>query len=137
MNARQLWDGSCAGASLEQPSRRDSRGQFVGCAQLDSSEKHLSGFRYGLELWSPEHQLYRLLLSAGRTNWKRSRIRTVETDGLNICSTEADLLRVSPFMRGPFRRPCHQRQGRRDAAWMVRELGCNYVRLAHYPHDSG
>jgi beta-glucuronidase len=110
-------------------------------AQLDSSGKALIRIpATGLELWSPEQpKLYRLLLSAGEDKLEDEvGFRTVETDGLNI------LLNGKPiFLRGisihaeaPFRggRAINDKDVETLLGW-VRELGCNYVRLAHYPHD--
>lgn len=94
----------------------------------------------GLQLWSPDHpKLYRVRLSAGNDKLEDEiGFRTIETGGGNI------LLNGKPiFLRGisihaeaPFR------GGRvnsdKDVATLLgwaRELGCNYVRLAHYPHD--
>ena len=94
----------------------------------------------GLTLWSPaQPKLYRVLLqSGGDTLGDDLGFRTVAVDGTRV------LLNGKPvFLRGisihaeaPFR------SGRVDTdkdvetllGW-ARELGCNYVRLAHYPHD--
>ena len=93
-----------------------------------------------LELWSPEHpKLYRVSLSAGDDKLEDAMgFRTIETDGQNI------LLNGSPiFLRGisihaeaPFRggRANNDKDVETLLDW-AHELGCNYVRLAHYPHD--
>jgi beta-glucuronidase len=91
-------------------------------------------------LWTPEQpRLYKVRLRAGEDTLDDVMgFRTIEVRGTDI------LLNGKPiFLRGisihaeaPFR------DGRanndKDAATLLdwaKELGCNYVRLAHYPHD--
>jgi beta-glucuronidase len=93
-----------------------------------------------LEPWSPEHpRLYRVRLHAGRDNLEDELgFRTIEVRGTQI------LLNGSPiFLRGvsvhaeaPYRtgRACNAEDMKILLGW-VRELGGNFVRLAHYPHD--
>jgi beta-glucuronidase len=93
-----------------------------------------------LELWSPEHpRLYRVHLQAGPDDLEDEMgFRTVEVRGTQI------LLNGSPiFLRGvsihaeaPYRtgRACNDEEMKTLLGW-VQELGGNYVRLAHYPHD--
>ena len=93
-----------------------------------------------LELWSPEHpRLYRVELSAGTDNLADDiGFRTIAVDGTKI------LLNGKPiFLRGiSIHAEAPLRGGRadndKDVATLLgwaQELGCNYVRLAHYPHD--
>ena len=94
----------------------------------------------GLQLWSPEQpKLYRVQFSAGSDRLEDEiGFRTVETDGAKI------LLNGKPvFLRGiSIHAEAPYRGGRANSdkdvetllGW-ARELGCNYVRLAHYPHD--
>ena len=110
-------------------------------AILDSSGKGLIQIpATSLQLWSPERpKLYRILLSAGDDKLEDEvGFRTIETDGRNI------LLNGKPiFLRGiSIHGEAPYRGGRanndKDVATLLgwaRELGCNYVRLAHYPHD--
>jgi beta-glucuronidase len=93
-----------------------------------------------LERWSPDHpRLYRVHLGAGQDDLEDEMgFRTVEVRGTEI------LLNGSPiFLRGvsihaeaPYRtgRACKDEDMRILLGW-VRELGGNFVRLAHYPHD--
>jgi beta-glucuronidase len=96
-----------------------------------------------LSLWSPENpKLYKVeITTAGPTADKTEDemgFRTVETRGTQI------LLNGHPvFLRGisihaeaPYRTGRAYSQKDVDAllGW-AKELGCNYVRLAHYPHD--
>ncbi len=94
----------------------------------------------GLERWAPETpKLYKVTLRAG-TDAVNELIgfRTVETRGNEI------LLNGKPiFLRGvsvhaeaPYRtgRAYSDKDAETLLGW-AKELGCNFVRLAHYPHD--
>ena len=94
----------------------------------------------GLERWSPETpRLYKVNLRAGQDAIDELMgFRTVETHGTEI------LLNGKPiFLRGiDIHAEAPYRTGRaysdKDAEILLgwaKELGCNYVRLAHYPHD--
>ena len=94
----------------------------------------------GMTLWAPEHpKLYSVLLRAGEDTLEDEiGFRTVEVKGTEI------LLNGQPiFLRGvSIHAEAPYRDGRanndEDVATLLgwaRELGCNYVRLAHYPHD--
>jgi len=94
----------------------------------------------GLERWSPETpKLYKVVLRAGADSIDELiGFRTVETRGTEI------LLNGKPiFLRGiSIHAEAPYRTGRaytdKDAETLLgwaKELGCNYVRLAHYPHD--
>jgi beta-glucuronidase len=93
-----------------------------------------------LQLWSPETpQLYKVILRAGDDKIEESiGFRTIETRGTEI------LLNGKPiFLRGiAIHAEAPYRTGRantgKDAETLLgwaKELGCNFVRLAHYPHD--
>jgi len=94
----------------------------------------------GLQRWSPENpKLYKVILRAGNdTIEDQIGFRTVETHGTEI------LLNGKPiFLRGiSIHAEAPYRTGRANSAkdaetllgW-AKELGCNFVRLAHYPHD--
>lgn len=93
-----------------------------------------------LELWSPENpKLYKLQISAGEDTLEDEvGFRTVEVRGTQI------LLNGRPiFLRGisvhaeaPYRtgRAYSDEDAKTLLGW-VQELGGNYARLAHYPHD--
>ena len=94
----------------------------------------------GLERWSPETpRLYKVDLRVGQDAIDELMgFRTVETRGTEI------LLNGKPiFLRGiDIHAEAPYRTGRaysdQDAEILLgwaKELGCNYVRLAHYPHD--
>lgn len=91
-------------------------------------------------LWSPENpKLYRVKISSGESEIADEiGFRSIETKGSDI------LLNGKPiFLRGI---SIHEENGiRGDRAWSiedakillnrVKELNCNFVRLAHYPHN--
>ena len=101
-----------------------------------------ASFRFAakLELWSPEHpKLYDVILtSGGETVRDQIGFRTIEVQGAKI------LLNGKPiFLRGismheeaPFRegRAFSAEDAQTLLGW-VKELGCNFVRFAHYPHN--
>lgn len=92
-----------------------------------------------LELWSPENpKLYQVFVKTKHQTLKDDiGFRTVETRGADI------LLNGKPiFLRGISIHEESNRGGRGysrgDAARLLnwaRDLGCNFVRLAHYPHN--
>ena len=94
----------------------------------------------GLVRWSPEMpKLYKVAVSAGQDSIDELMgFRTVEVRGTEI------LLNGKPiFLRGisihaeaPFRggRANTDKDAETLLGW-AKELGCNFVRLAHYPHD--
>jgi beta-glucuronidase len=93
-----------------------------------------------LERWSPETpKLYKVKVSAGQDSVEDLiGFRTIETRGTEI------LLNGKPiFLRGvSIHAEAPYRTGRantdKDAETLLgwaKELGCNFVRLAHYPHD--
>ncbi len=93
-----------------------------------------------LQRWSPETpKLYKVIVHAGSDSIDELMgFRTVETRGTEI------LLNGKPiFLRGvSIHAEAPYRTGRaysdKDAETLLgwaKELGCNYVRLAHYPHD--
>jgi len=96
-------------------------------------------FLANLELWSPAHpKLYDVVLSSGADKVHDSiGFRTIETRGTQI------LLNGKPiFLRGislhaeaPIRggRAFSQQDAETLLGW-AHELGCNFVRLTHYPH---
>ena len=97
-------------------------------------------FKARLDLWSPESpKLYRVVVSTGTDRVEeRVGFRSIETRGTDI------LLNGRPvFLRGisiheesPLRggRAVNDADARMLLTW-AKELGCNFVRLAHYPHN--
>jgi beta-glucuronidase len=95
---------------------------------------------FELERWSPDHpRLYRVHLCAGQDNLEDEMgFRTVEVRGTEILLNGAPIfLRgVSIHAEAPYRtgRAFTDQDMKILLAW-VRQLGGNFVRLAHYPHD--
>src|SRR5271157_5891977 len=93
-----------------------------------------------LTLWSPENpKLYEVTI-ASDTDTVRERIgfRTIETKGTDILlNGKSVFLRgVSIHEEAPFRtgRAYSPEDARTLLGW-AKEMGCNFVRLAHYPHN--
>ena len=94
----------------------------------------------GIAFWTPEHpRLYKVRLQTGEDTLEDDMgFRTIEVRGTDI------LLNGKPiFLRGisihgeaPIRggRANNEQDADTLLGW-AKELGCNYVRLAHYPHD--
>jgi beta-glucuronidase len=106
----------------------------------DRSGRASFHFPAKLELWSPAHpKLYDVVVKSGDdTIHDQIGFRTIEVQGANI------LLNGKPiFLRGismheeaPFRegRAFSPEDARTLLGW-VKDLGCNFVRFAHYPHN--
>ncbi len=113
---------------------------FKQSAQVDSSGHAAFRFPAHVELWSPDNpKLYRVLISGeGDSVADEIGFRTIETRGSQI------LLNGKPvFLRGiamheeaPFRsgRAFSEEDDRTLLTW-AKDLGCNFVRLAHYPYN--
>ncbi len=109
-------------------------------ATADASGRAEFHFPAKLELWSPEHpKLYRVLISSGSdTVEDQIGFRSIETRGMQILLNGKpiflrgiNLHEVAPFGGG---RIVSEEQDRILLEW-AQELGCNFVRLAHYPHN--
>jgi beta-glucuronidase len=94
----------------------------------------------GLERWSPETpKLYKVTVRAGQDSIDELMgFRTVETRGTEILlnGKPVFLRGVSVHAEAPYRtgRAYSDKDAETLLGW-AKELGCNYVRLAHYPHD--
>ena len=91
-------------------------------------------------LWSPENpKLYDIIISKDdETITDRIGFRSIETQGKKILlnGKHTFLRGISIHEEAPFRQG--RAWSREDAATLLgwaKELGCNYVRLAHYPHN--
>lgn len=109
-------------------------------ARLDPSGRATFRFPVHVELWSPDHpKLYQIVIS-GEGDRVKDEIgfRTIETHGAQI------LLNGKPiFLRGismheeaPFRsgKAFSEEDDRTLLTW-AKELGCNFIRMAHYPYN--
>ncbi|HEY6488862.1 MAG: glycoside hydrolase family 2 TIM barrel-domain containing protein [Terracidiphilus sp.] len=94
----------------------------------------------GLERWSPETpKLYHVTIRAGADSIDELMgFRTVETRGTEIVlnGKPVFLKGVSIHAEAPYRtgRAYSDKDAETLLGW-AKELGCNYVRLTHYPHD--
>jgi beta-glucuronidase len=93
-----------------------------------------------LDLWSPENpKLYRVTISAGSDKITEDiGFRSIETRGTQILlNGKALFLRgIAMHDEAPFRsgRSFSEEDDRTLLTW-AKQLGCNFVRLAHYPHN--
>ncbi len=90
--------------------------------------------------WSPENpKLYKVILSA-ETDKLDDKIgfRTIETSDTEILLNGKPIFLkgVSIHEEAPFRTGrCNSEEDARTLLTWAKEMGCNYVRLAHYPHN--
>jgi beta-glucuronidase len=106
----------------------------------DATGRAILHFAAKLDLWTPAHpNLYDVILTSGADKvHDQIGFRTIEVRGANI------LLNGRPiFLRGiamheeaPFRegRALSPEDAQTLLGW-VKDLGCNFVRFAHYPHN--
>jgi beta-glucuronidase len=109
-------------------------------ATTDATGRAAFRFPAKLQLWSPDSpKLYRVTLSTASASLSEDiGFRTIETRGTQI------LLNGQPiFLRGVSMHDEAPNRGGRTSgedddrillSW-AKELGCNFVRLAHYPHN--
>ena len=94
-----------------------------------------------LQLWSPESpKLYDVSISYGEDAIKeRIGFRTIRTQGKQILLNDKPIFLRGICIHGEFPlngggRVATAAQARQLLLW-AKELNCNFVRLAHYPHD--
>jgi len=93
-----------------------------------------------LERWSPETpKLYKVRITAGQDSIEDLiGFRTIETRGTEILLNGKPIFLhgVSIHAEAPYRtgRAYSDKDAETLLGW-AKELGCNFVRLAHYPHD--
>lgn len=110
--------------------------------QIPTDSKGYGHFSFpaSLNLWSPENpKLYRVKLSVREDSLEdQIGFRSIQTQGSKILLNGKVLfLRgISMHEEAPFRggRAFSEEDDRVLLEW-ARELGCNFVRLAHYPHN--
>lgn len=94
----------------------------------------------GLELWSPENpKLYRVKIAAESDQIEdQIGFRTIQVKGQNVFlnGEEIFIRGISVHEEAPIRtgRAFSESDARTLLTW-AKELGCNFVRLAHYPHN--
>ena len=130
-----------AGIDFRTPTNADGSASFkFDASVLACGKRPAKDCSAPLKLWSPENpKLYRVVVSGeGDSVSDEIGFRTIEVQGAKI------LLNGKPiFLRGismheeaPFRegRAFSQEDAATLLGW-VKDLGCNFVRLAHYPHN--
>jgi beta-glucuronidase len=106
----------------------------------DSAGRAVFRFPAKLELWSPDHpKLYDVVIQSG-SDTVRDQIgfRTIEVhEGKILLNGKPIFLRgIAMHEEAPFRdgRAFSPEDAQTLLGW-VKDLGCNFVRLAHYPHN--
>ncbi|MBV9180114.1 MAG: beta galactosidase jelly roll domain-containing protein, partial [Acidobacteria bacterium] len=113
--------------------------QVSETAPLDGSGRAVFRFPAKLELWRPDRpKLYSVIISCGRDRVRdKIGFRSLEIRGTQILVNGAPvfLRGVSLHEEAPFRggRAFSPEDDRTLLTW-AKELGCNFVRLVHYPH---
>lgn len=109
-------------------------------AEVDASGRAAFRFSAHVELWSPENpKLYQIVISGeGDSVSDEIGFRTIETRRTQIfLNGKAIFLRgISMHEEAPFRsgRAFSEEDDRTLLTW-AKELGCNFVRFAHYPYN--
>ncbi|HET8923385.1 MAG TPA: glycoside hydrolase family 2 TIM barrel-domain containing protein [Candidatus Acidoferrum sp.] len=113
---------------------------ITNTVETDSTGLAEFSFDASLTLWSPENPKLYTVEIAGETDKIADRIgfRSIETRGTDILlNGKSIFLRgVSIHEEAPMRsgRAWTEDDARTLLGW-AKELGCNFVRLAHYPHN--
>jgi beta-glucuronidase len=93
-----------------------------------------------LQLWSPENpKLYQVIVSSGDDRVEdKIGFRTIEAFGKQVLLNGKPIFMRGICIHGEIPQDMRRAVGPDDARQLLnqaRELGCNMVRLAHYPHD--
>lgn len=131
---------SSGNLSIHIPELHNGHFSYTFDGVKESFREFNSSFTNDIELWSPENPILYEVLFIYNSDTLKDRIgfRNIETKGQNI------LLNGKPvFLKGIcIHEEIPQRVGRangyddaRQLLGWAKELGCNYVRLAHYPHN--
>lgn len=93
-----------------------------------------------LQLWSPQTpKLYKVTVAAaGDEVTDKIGFRTVEAFGKQVLLNGKPIFMRGICIHGEIPQDVRRAVGQKDALQLLnqaRELGCNMVRLAHYPHD--
>ncbi|QKJ29529.1 beta galactosidase jelly roll domain-containing protein [Mucilaginibacter mali] len=93
-----------------------------------------------LQLWSPQTpKLYKVMVSAaGDEVSDKIGFRTIEAFGKQVLLNGKPIFMRGICIHGEIPQEVRRAVGQKDALQLLnqaKELGCNMVRLAHYPHD--
>jgi beta-glucuronidase len=129
------------GASLPQPITVEIPDAHIRQTVTTDANGHATlRFSAKLDLWSPEHpKLYDVIVSSGSdTIHDQIGFRTIEVqNGKTLLNGKPVFLRgISMHEEAAFRdgRAFSPEDAQTLLGW-VKELGCNFVRFAHYPHN--
>ena len=110
--------------------------------QLSTNAEGKAGFEISSNpvLWSPENpKLYEVVITVkGEAIRDQVGFRTIETKGKQILlnGKQVFLRGVSIHEEAPYARGrAHSEEDAVTLLTWAKEMGCNYVRLAHYPHN--
>jgi beta-glucuronidase len=108
---------------------------------IASQQSTLINFKLnGVQLWSPQNpKLYRVIVStkADRTADKIG-FRTIEASGKQVLLNGKPIFMRGICIHGEIAQEVRRAYTKADAEQLLhqaKDLGCNMVRLAHYPHD--
>lgn len=93
-----------------------------------------------IQLWSPQApKLYKVIIST-KTDRTEDKIgfRTIEAHGIQVLLNGKPIFMRGISIHGEIPQEIRRAYSQEDAAQLLRqakELNCNMVRLAHYPHD--
>jgi beta-glucuronidase len=107
---------------------------------VQGSKNEISFNLPGLERWSPAHpKLYKVNISAGEDKLTdKIGFRTIAVSGRQVLLNGKPIFMRGICIHGEIPQQGRRAHGRADAAQLLgwaRQLNCNMVRLAHYPHD--
>jgi len=106
-----------------------------------SGEKQTIAFTLpSLQLWSPENpKLYRVIISTASDRIEdKIGFRTIEASGKKVLLNGKPIFLWGICIHEEIPQQMRRAYSRQDAVQLfgwAKELGCNMVRLAHYPHD--
>ncbi|KAA6313245.1 Beta-glucuronidase, partial [termite gut metagenome] len=107
---------------------------------IQNEEKISFNLKAKPQLWSPESpKLYEVeIVQSGEVLKDRIGFRQIETQGKNILlnGKKTFLRGISIHEEAPYRQGrVYSREEAKILLGWAKELGCNFVRLAHYPHN--
>lgn len=114
--------------------------KLKGKATADANGSAVFSIKGKPQRWSPESpKLYDVVLSAGDDKLTdRIGFRTIRTDGTKILLNDKEIFcrgvsvhEETPYYSGR----AYSRDHAETLLGWAKEMGCNFVRLAHYPHN--
>lgn len=111
---------------------KEVKADTSGLAKID--------FKAKLKLWSPDQpKLYKVIVSADQNKVEdQIGFRSIETKGQDILLNKKSVFLKGICLHEEIATDKRRAYSKEDAELLLgwaKELGCNYVRLAHYPHN--